>query len=208
MRIYTISGLGVDFRVFNYISFPCEHVHLDWLEPHDSDSLESYAKRMSENIDTSKPFILLGVSFGGMVATEISKLISPTHLILVSSVAYSKELPTLYTSSFAQFVTPKLPEKLLHIPSKVAHPLFGTKHTELLDEILKDIDPHFLKWAISAISNWDQKDEIISHMRIHGGSDYIIPKRNADLFFEKGGHLIIVDYAKEISEFLFKLLEK
>lgn len=206
MTIYTISGLGVDERVFINIKFPCKHIHLDWLEPLKNESLKLYSKRMSKLINTKEPFFLMGVSFGGMIATEISKLLSPAKLILVSSVAYSDELPKLFQTKLAQYLSEFTPKKILHLPPSVGMFLFGTKEKVLLTEILRDIDPVFLKWAIHSITQWIQNEKINNFVTIHGGNDKIIPKPKADLYFEKGGHFIIVDESDNINTFIKQIL--
>jgi surfactin synthase thioesterase subunit len=80
-RIYLISGLGADRRVFKKLVFPTdfELIYLDWITPEPAESLEAYAARLALNIDTSAPFYLIGLSFGGMLATEIAKKLNPVH---------------------------------------------------------------------------------------------------------------------------------
>ncbi len=67
MKVYFISGLAADKRVFKYISLPtgCEAVHLDWITPQKDDTLPSYALRLASAINRDEPFALVGLSFGG-----------------------------------------------------------------------------------------------------------------------------------------------
>jgi esterase/lipase len=55
-------------------------------------TLQSYAIRLSAQIDTPKP-IILGVSFGGMIAIEIAKYIGCQQVIIVSSAKTKYEIP-------------------------------------------------------------------------------------------------------------------
>ena len=98
MKAYFISGLGADRTVFRNIHLPStfEPVHLNWIEPQKNESLPSYAFRLAEKIDPSKPFILIGLSFGGMLAVEISRIYKPKQLILISSIRSAQDLPLLY----------------------------------------------------------------------------------------------------------------
>lgn len=74
-KIYIFSGLGVDKRVFENINFGNLNVHfVDWIEPLKNESLEDYAKRISIPFKDDNP-ILIGLSFGGILAVEISKII-------------------------------------------------------------------------------------------------------------------------------------
>jgi pimeloyl-ACP methyl ester carboxylesterase len=67
MTIYCISGLGADYRVFQKLVFPSDYhvVHVEWIQPEIRETLSSYALRLLKQIDNSKPFILIGLSFGG-----------------------------------------------------------------------------------------------------------------------------------------------
>src|SRR5579863_8545823 len=92
-EIFCISGLGADERVFHKLEIQNAKLHyVRWFDPSDNESIEEYAGRMSRNVSTSNP-ILMGVSFGGMMAVEISKHISVKKMILISSVKLSRELP-------------------------------------------------------------------------------------------------------------------
>ncbi|UZR94880.1 hypothetical protein [Chondrinema litorale] len=97
MKIYAISGLGADERVFKYLKLDCELIPLHWIKPQKNESIESYALRLSKNIDTKQEtFGILGVSFGGLIATEITKVLNPKFTILISSAETKGELRSIY----------------------------------------------------------------------------------------------------------------
>src|SRR6266487_4519719 len=98
MKVYFISGLAADKRVFKHIQLPpgFEAVHLDWISPQKDESLANYALRLADNINRNEPFALVGLSFGGMLATEIAKRYHPAATILISSVPVSTQLPGYY----------------------------------------------------------------------------------------------------------------
>ena len=52
-------------------------------------------KEISQQIKDKNP-ILIGLSFGGIVATELSKIISVEKLILISSLKTKSEIPLIY----------------------------------------------------------------------------------------------------------------
>ena len=66
MNVYFISGLGADRRAFERIQLPPQFSvhHLDWIEPRKDESLNDYAMRLGEGIDTTKPFALVGLIHG------------------------------------------------------------------------------------------------------------------------------------------------
>ncbi len=60
--------------------------------PLKNESIEQYAKRMSEKIHHENP-VLIGLSFGGMMCIEIAKIINTDKIIIISSVKSFHEMP-------------------------------------------------------------------------------------------------------------------
>jgi hypothetical protein len=51
-EIYLLSGLGADKRVFEFLDLSDFKVnHVDWVEPMDKESIESYAQRLLNHND-------------------------------------------------------------------------------------------------------------------------------------------------------------
>ncbi len=57
---------------------------MDWIEPLKNESLKNYAQRISNKITSDNP-TLIGLSFGGILAVEISKILKLQKVILISS---------------------------------------------------------------------------------------------------------------------------
>ena len=214
MTIYFISGLGADKRVFKKLSLPphFEIKHIEWIPNIKNESLADYTKRLLAQMDTTKPFSLVGLSFGGMVATELSKITKPKQIIIISSVSTSHQLPW-YFKLFGLLKMYKLmPGNLLKSPNRFLYWIFGTKHTEqktLLKHIINDTDLVFLKWAISKITKWDNKHKVENLYHIHGTADKIFPIRfiKPDAKIMGGGHFMVYDKHTEISKILTERLE-
>ena len=91
--IYCISGLGADHRIFSRLEVPrSRFCPLSWLTPGMDEPIDNYAVRMQAGISSDKP-ILLGVSFGGMMALEIAKRYTFATVIIVSSICDHRQLP-------------------------------------------------------------------------------------------------------------------
>ena len=60
------------------------------------ESLKSYALRLAGGINQSVPFAIIGLSFGGMLATEMATVLHPQRTVLVSSVPTKQQLPWYY----------------------------------------------------------------------------------------------------------------
>ncbi|HEX7414621.1 MAG TPA: alpha/beta hydrolase, partial [Bacteroidia bacterium] len=132
MIIYFISGLGADRRVFKKLSLPDHFIikHIDWIPNLKNESLPSYAKRLLAQVDTSQPFSLVGLSFGGIVATELSKIINPRQTIIISSVSVSSQIPWYYKIVGLLKLHQLLPTRVLKSPNSFLYWIFGTKYDE------------------------------------------------------------------------------
>jgi pimeloyl-ACP methyl ester carboxylesterase len=211
MKIYAISGLGADKRVFSYLSLDHEIIPLDWILPLKKEGIESYSKRLAEsyNIDQDEDFVLLGLSFGGIVATEMSKIFQPKLTILISSIETKSELSVIFKLAGKSKLLSLIPEALFNPPKRIAHFLFGTKQKKLLNSILNETDLKLAKWSVNELINWKNETKLNNVLKISGSNDKLLPIKDKNaIIIEKGEHFMIVDRAKEISEIINKRLEK
>ncbi len=214
MKAYFIPGLGADSRVFKNISLPenFSPIYLEWLLPESDESLETYALRMGEKIDATEPFVLIGLSFGGMIAIEISKTKPPAELVLISTIHVSNELPVLYKVAGKCRLHKLIPVKFFKRASLIKR-IFTTETREdktLLKKMIRSSDPKFIKWAINAILNW-KNDVIPDHcVHIHGSSDEILPIKytHPTHIINQGAHLMVITRAEEINRILAEELAK
>lgn len=212
MILYAISGLGADERVFQFLQLNPDYalIHIKWIKPIQEESLSDYAKKLSSQIDRSVKFGLIGVSFGGLIAVELSLFLNPEITILISSAATKNEIPFYYRLIGKTGVLSLLPTSIFKLPNFIASFLFGAQHKELLVNILKDTDLKFAKWAIKQLCNWSNVLELSNLIKIHGTKDKLIPlKRKSNTFvIEKGGHFMIVDKAEKISLIINEEIDK
>ncbi len=212
-HVYIMSGLGVDRRVFNKINFKGLKVtYLEWIAPISSESISCYARRLSTKITTESP-VLIGLSFGGMVAMEIAKIIAVKRVILLASAKDDNELPKLYKLIGTLRLHRFIPTSILKSHHILSNYFFGVSSKEdkkLLKQILRDTDTKFLSWAINQIVNWKNKTFPNNLTHIHGSKDRIIPIRNVIPTFviQGAGHFMTITHAKEIETLLQKILLK
>lgn len=205
MKLYAISGLGADERVFDYLKLEHELIHIPWISPEDKEPIENYAKRLITLYDLSGQvnFGILGLSFGGLIATEISKLTHPNCTILISSVQNRSELPLLFRWISKTNLIEILPEKLFNPPRALAHFVFGTSNKRILDSILNDADLYFTKWAVRELINWKNEKLLTNVINLGGAKDKLLPVKGKNAIIIEGGeHFMIVDKAKEVSKVL------
>ena len=204
MKVYGISGLGADKRVFDYLNLNFELITIDWIIPLPSEPIESYAKRLSSIIDDSTDFCIIGVSFGGLIATEINKVLSPKKVILISSVHTKNELRSIYRRIGQLKIIRSIPVNLFNPPRFIAKYIMGANNAKLLYKILDDTDLYFVKWALHELTTWKNIAYKNNVIKINGTSDKLIPPRGITKMYliENGEHFMIVDRAQEISELI------
>lgn len=214
MNVYFISGLGADRRIFSNINLRpnLKIIHVNWIAFGKKKSLEKYAARLSLQIDTSISFALVGVSFGGMIAVELAKLLKPSATVIISSSVKRTELPLTYRLACLPSVLSIIPTGLLKFWNKFTQNYFfgvTTKEDkQLLAKIIEDTDPSFLKPAIKSILTWKNKIRPKDLIQIHGSKDRILYSKNAspNYIIQNGTHFMVYQNASEISEILNKHL--
>lgn len=204
LKIYGISGLGADKRVFDYLKLNAKFYPIAWIEPLKNESISEYSKRLSQVIDTSKKFCLIGVSFGGLIAVEMNKFILPELTILISSAETKNEIRPMFRFFGKLNLIKIIPVKLFKPPVWLLSYFFGTRKTQLLKNILDDTDLPFAKWAVNELVNWENVSRIENVIKIHGSKDRLIPVRGERKMeiIKDGGHFMIVDKADEISNII------
>lgn len=208
--VYLISGLGADESIFQNLDFKnLKPVFIKWLVPQSNDTLKTYAIRLSAQIETTHP-IILGVSFGGMIAIEIAKYIDCQQVIIISSAKTQYEIPLLYRFLGKLRFHRLIPIALFKQVNPITYWFFGMQtktERNLLKTILENTDAIFLKWAIHAILTWQNKIIINKLIHIHGNQDRILPIKNlqkVDFEIENGGHLMIFNQATILNSLLFQ----
>lgn len=211
-KVYFISGLGADRRVFSFLDLGfCEPVFIDWIKPEKKETLQSYALRLRSLIPEEAP-VIVGISFGGMLATEIAKADAATTAILLASSKTSGEIPG-YLRAVRFFPFYKwLPAPLLRHSSWVVKFITGKnapKQKKLILDIIRDSDMNFVKWAMTAIVHWQNRIIPQNVVHIHGTADRILPysRVKADYTVAGGSHVLTLDQSEEISALLKMLVE-
>ncbi|MFC3563064.1 alpha/beta fold hydrolase [Pedobacter jamesrossensis] len=216
MNLYFISGLGADKRIFSKLKLDknIKVIHVDWIEPNKNEPLAHYAKRLSQIINLSERFCVIGISFGGMIAVEIAKIYQPHVTIVISSPVESKYLPKMYRLAGRLKLINLVPAWILKASNKISQNyFFGVKSVEekkLLSQIVADTDPKFLKWAIGSILSWKNNIRPKNLYHIHGTNDKILYSKKAkpNFLIKNGTHFMVYQNASEISGLINDLIIK
>lgn len=214
MKVYFISGLAADCRVFRYIQLPegFDAVYLDWIDPLPNESIPHYALRLADNINKQHPFVLIGLSMGGMIATEIAKQYQPQATILISSIPCSKHLPGYLRAAGKLRIHKLLPVSFVKSAAifKRSFTSEAAQDKKLLKQIIRDSDPAFIRWAMDAILKWNCEEPPAGFVHIHGTRDEVLPLRytKPTHTISKGGHLMVMTRANELNEIVSNCLIK
>jgi len=211
--VYFMPGLAASPLIFENIRLPedqFETVFLEWMIPLDNESLHDYAVRMIEKITHPNP-VLVGVSFGGILVQEISRIIAVRKTIIISSAKCNAEFPRRFKIAKSTGAYKLLPLQLLLKVENLAKYSFGPKikqRLKLYEKYLYVRDLKYLSWAIEQVMLWErsQPDENVIH--IHGDADEIFPAKYIKGFIPvKGGtHIMIINRFRWINENLPKII--
>ena len=213
--VFLIAGLGADTRLYNNTDIPAgyEVIPVDWIEPNQTDTLKTYAQKLIYQYNIVDRSIVIGTSMGGMLAIEISKIVKLNKTILISSIKTSDEAPG-YFKVFRNLPVFKLfPKKLFTSVGFMIKPIFG-KMTDadawLLNDMIKNSSPVFMKWAIGAVLKWESNEFLPNAYHIHGDKDLVFPYKNINnsILVKGGTHIMVYNRAKEINKLIKNILKK
>jgi hypothetical protein len=210
--IYAIPGLGTTEKLFEFIHIAnCEIKVLQWPETEKGMTLEQYAQLFIPQINTSKPFSLMGVSFGGMICSELSHIINAEKVILISSCKNKNELPWILR--FQKYIPlyKLFSENVLRRFAFNSRWLLGFKKEYKLafEEMINAMPKNYVQLSIGMIVNWKNVKTPKNCIHIHGKKDNLLLYKNvkADHSIENGGHAMIVYQAENINTLLSGLIK-
>ena len=207
--LYFISGLGADARIFQRLELPSNvrvH-HISWPPLSKKETLETYCEKIRSQINSDHEFGIVGLSFGGIIATELTKKINPKLTIILSSISNKHELPLIYQICAKLRLNKVIPTYFMNKAYPFTSWAFGIEKNSdkaLLKSIIHFTPGPFIKWALNEIINWqnDLRPEGIFH--IHGDSDRLFPSGlvKPDIKVEGAGHLMVFTHPKIISQLI------
>ncbi len=214
--VYFFHGQGADKRLFDSIqlSDSFEMRCIDYGTPERGSTMNSFARELAKQIDTTKKFVLVGTSLGGMLCAEMSEFLHPEKTILISSAANRKELPFRYRF---QRIIPLyfiVPGFVMKGSARILQPIVepDRKHNKAtFKSMLKAKNGKYMRRTIKMIIHWKRKENSAKIIRIHGDNDHTLPIRNmeeVDYRVENGSHMITLTRGQEISGLLMQELVK
>lgn len=212
--VYFIPGQGADSRLFEKLeidsTYPVKHI--EYFTPEKGWMMEDYARALSTQIDTLQPYILIGASLGGMLATEMSTFLSPEKTIVISSAKSREEFPFKYRFLKTVPIYKAFPKSAIKSGAKMMQPIYepDSKNDSVFLAMLEDKDPAFLKRTIEMIMKWDNLESNPDIIHIHGDNDHTLPVKKVQYNYlvNGGSHMMVRTHADEISQLLNTILSE
>ena len=198
-RIVFLPGLGADARQWapQRAAFP-DSVVPPWIPPRPAESLRQFAARMAVHAE-----VLVGSSFGGMVALEMAHVVRPRLVLLIGSATAAPPL-----SRWLALLAPLA----RWLPDAGVLTLFGPHargSRELAAAMLRDADRRFIAWGLGAIARWSEEAPIdVPTRRLHGARDRLIPAGDADEIVAGAGHLVNLTHPTEVNRWIARQLRE
>jgi hypothetical protein len=205
--IYFFSGLGADSSPFVNLKLPGYHkVYISWIPALPDESIADYAARIKSQITVENPCIV-GLSFGGVVAVEVSKQMKVDKMVLISSAKTKDELNQMNQFFMRLGLYRIIPGLLLKQTNFLTNSYFGARSEndkKALLKLLRGTDISLFRWGLKSIAYWDNKEAPERTIQIHGTADKVIAygRGRPDYSIKGAGHLMVFNKADTISKII------
>jgi pimeloyl-ACP methyl ester carboxylesterase len=207
---YTIPGLGANSKIYERIDWPknWKVTHLEWQVPESEDqSLEDYITNFSKQIKADKP-IIIGTSFGGILAQEIAEMVQASHCYILSSISAHDQLSPamkLVRETKAYKVFPvKYLNQIEAVFQKIPNDKLQ-KRLKFYPYYLDQRDPVYIRWGIRQVLHWKGlKKRSVPLTHLHGRQDQVFPIKHIKgaQVIDNCDHAMVLTKAQRISKIL------
>lgn len=211
-HVYFMPGMCANPLIFERIKLSSNFKphYLNWISPLKNESLQNYVIRLSKYIK-HKDSILVGVSFGGVIVQELSKILKIKKVVIISSVKSNKELSNSMKFAKKTKSYKLLPVTWLNDFESLLAFVLGPKikrKVNLYRKYLSVRDENYLKWAIREMVNWNQTSPLKGVIHIHGTYDLVFPVINIKNYIsvERGDHTMILKRADWLNNYFLNNL--
>jgi len=215
-KVYLFHGQGSDYRIFSELKIDMtkfDTIFINYPKITRRITMNAYAEQIVEQIDTTESVVLIGVSFGGMVISELNKLFKPRHSIIISSAQNVNEIPRRYRFMKYFPIHKLIPAFMYKIGAKIAQPIVepDRKNNKLIFKaMLKDKDAKFIKGVTKLMIGWVSDSYQKNIIHIHGTNDHTLPLKNSvvDYKVPNGSHMMMLTRSSEINKIINSILSQ
>lgn len=213
-NVYLFHGQGSDYRIFSKLELDSnlyDTVFICYPKMEKKILLEDYAMKIISQIDTTKNYSFIGVSFGGMIVSELTSILKPKKSIIISSAQNKNEIPGRYKFLEVIPIHKIVPAFMYKGGARIAQPIFEPdrkNEKEIFKAMLKDKEAYFFKGVTKMMISWENYEFNLNIIHIHGENDHTLPikKVNANYIIKNGSHMMMLTRPKEINELINSIL--
>ena len=213
-RIIYISGIGADSRAFSHLRIKgsYEHVYTDWISANRDETFVSYCKRFRNQYHIESNDILLGLSFGGLIAQQIGHFLHSQKVVMISSFRSRNDLQGFWNFCLRFNLHLTFPPFRIPLIADIITISLNAQNKEgskLLRDMQKDADFRFIKWALQKIRDTDLttafKD---SYLVMNGNKDLLVKdwKSTGSITIDQGSHFMVHNHASRLASLIEEYL--
>ncbi len=207
--IYLLPGMTPGYPVFGKLAplLPSSTI-VNYDAPSLRESIAAYAARIAGSFQDES--YVVGVSFGGIIAQEICRVLEPRGCIVISSIKNPRELPPWFR--IMRLLGRSNCERTLRMAGSIAlsfPPNIRSRSTMRLTKLAGSAGV-WHRWATASVLGWNPPQSEMSTplLHIHGDADTTFPIRyvKADITVRGGLHALPISHpsqtANAIKDFL------
>ena len=213
-KIFFIPGLGANEMVFDNIGeLPLGKVNIQWLENHGDESINTYSHRLIETYKISKEDVVAGLSFGGILAQEITRILDLEKVILISSFRDINDLRSVYRFGLRTGLYQLAPNFRIPIIDEIIAYNLNSENQEskpILKKMLEQTDYELLKWSLQKIAELPvRQDESFKAHNIIGNRDKILKtwQNEYTTIIDNGSHFMVYEKADEVTQAISRTIK-
>lgn len=206
--VVLLPGLGFTGRLFENLSLPGRRcLAVEWSVPDPGEPMAEYGQRLLAPHDLETPPILIGHSFGGLVAQAIAGRRPVRGIVLVSSIKSRRENPLLFRIAACIGLHRLFTKGATLRTLRFWGGAFGYRRgaeQDLFRAMVEVQDDRFLQWALRELSRWPGPPlGLPATVHVHGTADRTFPFRRIEepvVRVPGGTHLMIWNRGAEVSK--------
>lgn len=200
LPIYLLPGMTGEYPVYSRLTPLLRNASIvNYIAPRHNESLTAYAERMA--VQFPPRCFIAGVSFGGILALEISRIVQPAGCILISSITNSNQFPPRLR--VWRSLGGRNSARILNMVGGAAALVPKSFRTGSTMRAIKlsGAAGAWHRWATSAVLNWNPKPKPMPTplLHIHGDADTTFPVRytKPDVVVPNGRHALPISHPVE-----------
>ena len=175
--------------------------------------MHTYAQKMAEPILKAENPVVIGLSLGGMLASEMTTFIPNLRAILVSSIKSQEERSNILKLGRlfpVQGLVPPNTMQRFTFMWELAQKKRLKGDAKHMIQMFKEQDDKFMRWAIVNAPKWRGKGDESRITHIHGTADRMFPSKRIKNFIpvHGGTHLMVYMKGEEVTKLIQQELNR